>query len=185
MNIAEEYKDRLAEPSDMQGHMEFLRETAAGYRDPVIIELGVRNGKSTASFLAGIAAPGGHLWSVDVNDPVVPEEWHSLVYWHFLKADDRSEEARAWLPESCDILFIDTDHTLKGTLRELELYVPRVRPGGIVLMHDTELESDTEPSRFYVAEALRIFWAATGLAWENRPGSYGLGVIRIPRKEGN
>lgn len=182
MNIIADYEDRLAPWSDIQDHMEFLRETAASYRDPVIIELGTRSGNSTSAFLAGIAAPGGHLWSCDINDPVVPEEWHRLRYWHFLKADDRSPEALEWLPAKCDVLFIDTSHEVDHTLEELRLYMPRVKPGGVALFHDTQLprvEGDPETVPGYVTEALDRYCAETGLKWTDRPGSFGMGVIRI------
>lgn len=181
MNIIADYEERLASWSDIQGHMEFLRETAASHRDPVIIELGTRSGNSTSAFLAGIAARGGHLWSVDVNDPVVPEGWLALRYWHFLKADDMSGRAQKWLPAKCDVLFVDTSHELEHTFGELRLYMPRVKPGGVALFHDTQLpreegNPDTVPG--YVAEALDRYCAEAGLAWEDRPGSFGLGIIR-------
>lgn len=180
MNIIAEYEQRLAEWSDIQGHIPFLRETAASYTDPVIIELGVRSGESTSAFLAGIAAPGGHLWSADVNDPVVPEEWHRLPYWHFLKADDCSPEALSWLPAQCDILFIDTSHERDHTDRELRLYMPRVKPGGVALFHDTLLAKEGgEEGRGHVWDALDAWCAEMGRSWENRPGSFGMGVVRF------
>jgi predicted O-methyltransferase YrrM len=179
VSIIAEYEARLIDWSDIQGHMPFLRQMAAGYDKPVIIELGVRFGQSTSCFLAGLADNGGELWSVDVAQPQVPGHWYSLPNWHFLKTDGRGIDAQQWLPAKCDILFIDTDHTVEGTLTELRLHVQRVRGGGVVLMHDTELPSDTEPDRFYVTEALNTYCQETGLTWENRPGYYGLGVIRL------
>jgi predicted O-methyltransferase YrrM len=162
--------------------MPFLRETAESYGRPVIIELGVRSGQSTSAFLAGIQGNGGEAWSVDVDPPQVPPHWHNLPGWHFLQADDLSAQAQAWLPQQCDVLFIDTSHTVEQTLAELRLYVPRVRKGGIVLMHDTEWE---EPGTMldapggWVTQALDTFCAEAGLSWENRSGSYGMGILRL------
>jgi predicted O-methyltransferase YrrM len=178
-----EYEHRLTGFwSDIQGHMQFLKETAAGYSKPVIIELGVRSGQSTSAFLAGIAGNGGELWSCDVDQPSVPEHWHDLPEWHLLVADDLSPEAQAWLPAQCDVLFVDTSHTVEQTLGELRAYVPRVRPGGVVLLHDTMWadpgEELDEPGG-WVAQALDAYCAETGRSWVNRTGSYGMGVVRL------
>ena len=185
-----EYEHRLTGFwSDIQGHMPFLKETAEGYAEPVIIELGVRSGQSTSAFLAGIAGNGGGLWSCDIDQPSVPDHWHGLPQWHLLVADDLSPAAQAWLPAQCDVLFIDTSHTVEQTLGELRTYVPRVRKrnpegreGGVVLLHDTEWapqgdEQLAEPGG-PVAEALDVYCAETGRSWVNRAGSYGLGIIR-------
>ena len=173
-----EYEARLEPWSDMQGHMVFLRETAESYTKPVIIELGTRSGQSTSAFLAGIQG-GGQLWSVDVDPPQVPAHWHDLPEWHFLQADDVSAQAQDWLPAQCDVLFIDTSHTYEHTIAELSLYVPRVRPGGVVLCHDTEwadpgtmLDAPAGP----VTEAQNAYCEQEGMSWVNRHGSYGMGV---------
>ena len=168
--------------SDIQGHMPFLRETIAAYDKPVGIELGVRSGQSTSAFLAGIAGNGGQLWSVDIDEPQVPPHWRDLPEWHLLVADDLSPQAQAWLPAQCDVLFIDTSHTVEQTMAELRLYVPRVKPGGVVLLHDTEWK---EPGTMldapggWVTQALDAYCKETGLSWVNRTGSYGMGVIRL------
>lgn len=180
MSITEEYESRLAEWSDIQGHMPFLRECAA--KAQVVIELGTRSGQSTSAFLAGLADSGGELWSVDKDDAEVPAHWHDFPNWHFLRAGDDSNDAMQWLPLRCDVLFIDTDHTLNHMRRELELYVPRVRLGGLVLLHDTEWEDPAvqlDHPTGEVAQALTAFCEDRGLKWENRPGSYGLGVVRL------
>lgn len=174
-----EYEARLEPWSDIQGHMPFLRETAERYADPVIIELGTRSGQSTSCFLAAIR-DGGHLWSVDVNTPDVPAHWHELPRWHFLRADDVSALARAWLPAQCDILFIDTSHEQEHTLAELRAYAPRVREGGMILLHDTQWvpgDKDLGEPSGPVALALNLYCTETGLLWHNRPGFYGLGVL--------
>lgn len=169
--------------------MSFLRETAASYPEPAVIEAGVRTGNSTACFLAAALERDGQVWSVDIAPAQVPARWHDTPCWHFLQADDISEQAQAWLPGKCDVLFIDSSHQYGHTLAELALYVPRVRPGGVVLLHDTEWEQ-TGPTPDHcrqlgepggaVTAALDEWTARTGMAWENRPGSYGLGIIRIP-----
>jgi predicted O-methyltransferase YrrM len=174
--------------SDIRDHLDFIYDRARGRR--VIAELGVRNGHSTCALLAAIEVTGsGELWSVDVNPPQVPEIWRALPYWHFLQADDITPAARDWVPAGLDLLFIDTSHEQDHTLAELTAYAPRVRPGGIILAHDTcWIPGDTDLGVPVgpVARALDVWCQASpsGLTWENRPGSYGLGVIEVPAEPG-
>jgi predicted O-methyltransferase YrrM len=182
MELYEQYQHRLTgDWSDIQGHMEFLYTSAL--ERPVMVELGVRSGNSTCALLAAVEKNGlGSLWSVDISEPDVPESWYALKYWHLLVCDDTSTNARLWLPSAIDLLFIDTSHTVAQTLMELELYVPRVRPGGLVLLHDTEwLYPDVQLSGPIgdVAKALDEYCAKTERSWYNRPGSYGMGVIAL------
>jgi predicted O-methyltransferase YrrM len=168
--------------SEMRDHLDFLYAQANGRL--ALAELGVRKGHSTCALLAGLEAAGsGHLWSVDIAPPQVPAGWEDLPYWHFLQADDLSRTAREHIPEKLDLLFIDTSHSYDHTLAELAVYAPRVIPGGVILMHDTrwapgdiELPAPTGP----VAGALDTWCRMKRLAWENLPGSYGMGMIKIP-----
>lgn len=182
-----EWEARCRQWSDMHDHMGFLRETAAAYAQPVIAEFGTRLGNSTSCFLAAAEDSDGQVWSVDIDPPRVPEHWFQLDRWHFLQAGDTSGQAHEWLPAKLDVLFIDTSHQLDHTLAELRMYVPRVRPGGVVLLHDTEwLQTGDSPDLCRqldepggaVTEALNVFSAETGLPWVNRHGCYGIGIIR-------
>jgi hypothetical protein len=92
---------------------------------------------------------------------------------------------------------MDTSHTYAQQLAELRAYVPRVRPGGTVLVHDTQcvprdnFASDsfipTPAPEGPVKDALDAYCGETGLTWVNRdsgPGLYGMGVITIPGGSG-
>jgi hypothetical protein len=68
-SFAAEYEQRCREWSDIVDHLPRLYDEVTRYREPQIIELGVRSGNSTAAFLAAVEKVGGHLWSVD---PMVP-----------------------------------------------------------------------------------------------------------------
>lgn len=196
-----EYRSRLAVWSDIQEQTPILRDTVRQYYKPVVGELGTRTGESTSALLAGVSASGGHVYSVDIG-PVAPcDWWEQTGRWKFLSADDMSEMADQFIPEKLDVLFIDTSHTYEHTLAELRQYVPRVRPGGTVLMHDPELRHDDpvmgwewvrnapNAPEFPVAAAIDTYCAEANLTWErqvDRPAPaagrpfYGLGTIRIP-----
>ncbi len=181
MSVSDIYDQRCLLDSDIVGHMPRLYAEAA-IGNAQIIELGVRTGNSTSAFLAAVEQHGGHLWSVDIVQPDVPWEWLDHPSWTLTIADDR--EVIEQMPDDVDVLFIDTSHFYNETLRELRSYVPKVRDGGVVLMHDTELtRSRTGDPTYPVRAAIERFCKRH---LKHRPftldyitGSCGLGVIRL------
>jgi predicted O-methyltransferase YrrM len=192
-SVWSEYQRRLETESDIQGHMQFMHDTAwdAGGR---VIELGVRSGNSTSAFLSAAQEHrDGLVFSVDTEPAMVPAEWHRHSYWVFRQDDDLGDAvmqtAKALIPHA-DVLFIDTSHAYMHTLRELRRWVPLVRPGGRVLMHDTEYDPTAyevggiPQPRLPVSVALTEFCAERGWHWVNRTGYNGMGVIQIPEAHG-
>jgi predicted O-methyltransferase YrrM len=173
--LAEEYRRRAALDTDIKVQMPVLYAWA--HQAANIIELGVRGGNSSVSFLAGLERGGldGTLWSVDIDHPQVPDWLGADGTWQMLVADDVSDRAVAFCPDGADILFIDTSHYYPHTLQELRLYVPKVRPGGIVLLHDSDPAEWPD-----VPKSLDEYCDETGLTWYNHPHWHGLGVIEIP-----
>lgn len=177
------YRDKLAAWSDIQDHMPALMLAAT--KHPIIAELGVRAGNSTAALLLGAHWAKGRVWSVDVNAPDVPQIWHQDPGWRFAQCDSVSAQAQAFLPPLLDLLFIDTSHTYAQTLAELTAYLPRMRDGGVIMCHDTQWDTGDvslpEPGG-PVTQALDDFCARFKLSWRNlrsRPGFYGMGVIDL------
>lgn len=174
---------------------------ARGWPFAHIVELGVRTGNSTSAFLAALEVDRrGHLWSIDIADPLVPDEWHELEYWSFLKADALSGEAMAWAPKQIEVLFIDLDpHSYEQTFAALSMWVPRVVSGGVILLHDTEYPQVdnkqsgeaqlaelppidipwTRMNEWPVSRAVDHFCRLKGLEWRNKSGCYGLGIVRV------
>jgi len=177
--FGDEFRRRRSVWSDIVDHLPRLYSEAA--RRPLVrvIELGVRTGNSTAALLAGAEAVGGHVWSVDKESPSVPDWWWSSPTWTCLLGDDLTIAPE--LPADVDIVLLDTSHEYEATRQELSLYVPKVRPGGLVLCHDTEVEQpeavrDGPP--FPVRRAIEDVTAGR-FRCEYVPGCYGLGVIHV------
>ena len=143
--FGEEYQQRIGKYSDIREQMPLLYEAVRRYDTPVVAELGVFRGNSTIALLRGASERGGHVWSVDKGPVTAPHWWESSDYWSLLVADDMGEDAAKWIPAKLDVLFIDTSHLYGHTLAELARFVPRVRPGGMVLCHDTELTRNGWP----------------------------------------
>jgi glycosyltransferase involved in cell wall biosynthesis/predicted O-methyltransferase YrrM len=178
VSLQADYQQRLAVWSDVQEEMPILHNAVLGYSAPRILELGVRTGNSTSAFLAAAEKAGGHLWSVDIEKPRVPDSWFQSPVWTFTQGDDMAPDVVKAQPDVVDILFLDVDpHSYRQTLDELYQYVPLVRPGGIVFAHDTKLD----PGMSYpVAQAMDEFCRTTGFTWREQGGQYGLGRIDVP-----
>ena len=180
------FLDRLSRWSDIQEYLPFLHETARGYAGVRVLELGSRKGNSTLAFLAAAAAAGGRVWSGDITDVTRNPEvrpWASAPGWTFICGDDTDPAVQARFPGEVDVFFLDTSHEYEHTLAELRAYMPRVTPGGVALFHDTNLLGwGGNPPRDDVPEvrqALDAWCAESGMTWENLPGEYGMGVIRV------
>lgn len=174
---------------DLRGHLPYLWK-CTDRPGAVIAEMGVRTGMSTRALMLAAIDNQGQLWSVDTAPPLVPDSIRGHPDWHFLQADDLSSEAQAWVPAQLDVLFLDAHddnwtyaQLQEHVLAELMAYGPRVRPGGVILAHDTQWQppaTDLGEPDGAVAAALTTWCDHVGLTWENRPGFYGLGVVRIP-----
>ncbi len=75
-------------------------------------------------------------------------------------------------------------HTYEATYAELVTYTPRLKPGGVILMHDTELDVASLHHRWKaqpplpVRKAIEDFIDGLDFEVEFVPGCYGLGVLR-------
>ena len=83
----------------------------------------------------------------DWNRPIYKEEvdnWKNIAMENIQPYKDKvtvlemtSTEAAAHIPDgSLDFIFIDGDHSYEAVARDLELYWPKVRAGGIFAGHD-------------------------------------------------
>jgi predicted O-methyltransferase YrrM len=183
MTIVDEFVTRCAGNSDIVGHLPYLHDRAS-VGGCVALELGVRSGESTSAFLAAVEAHRGHLWSVDIDPPSIPVEWYDNTHWSFVQGDDLDPVTVDQLPHKIDLLFIDTSHTYRHTFDELAFYGPRVRRGGVILLHDTDLEvapgSVADEDRgFPVRRAVQDWCKTQFLTPDFRDGWHGLGVIEV------
>jgi caffeoyl-CoA O-methyltransferase len=114
-----------------------------------VIEVGTFTGYSALCLARGLAA-GGLLQCFDVSD-----EWTQIArrYWKRAGVDDRIEltlgpaaDSLAALPAEpvVDVAFVDADKT--GYPAYVELLVPRLRPGGLLLLDNTLRSGHVLPS---------------------------------------
>jgi len=177
-NVDEQVKFYHSVHSAALQHRQFaaLKQAVQDRPGAVVIELGAGEGVSTSMFLTA----GGDVWSVDILDK--SHDWEGK--WHFLQADDLSDQALSWFPTECDVLFIDTVHEYEHTLKEIQLYAPRVKDGGIILLHDTQYGDNGEDlpqPTGQVAKALTQWCEDNNTTWENLDGSFGLGSVQVKK----
>lgn len=177
-DLGDEYERLCAIPSDINEHLPTFYSLVQRLDAKHVLELGTRTGVSTVAWLHALRATGGKLTSVDI-DPRPPLGHYD--HWTFIQGDDMSPEVYAQL-EPADIVFIDTSHLYEHTIRELNLYRWLVKPGGLMVLHDTMLErpigAPVKPA-FPVRVAVEEFVEANGFRWINHEHNNGLGIIEV------
>jgi predicted O-methyltransferase YrrM len=193
VSLRDEYIRRLrGEFTDIRFHLPYLYEVASSYDKVQVLELGVRDCNSTSAFLAAAEGADGSVRSVDIKEPKITEklfaEWISSDRWAFIMAN--SIHLGIEPGTKYDVIFLDTSHHLYSTMHELRKYIDLVKPGGRLLLHDTEWVALDVPDSGHmlgevhgwgpVAWALDWFCKERNMQWINHPGSYGLGEIVCP-----
>lgn len=161
------YTRFLVEWSDVRDHLPRLHDAARG----MVLELGTRFGVSTAALLAGVHDHGGHLYSLDI-DRSCGSLFTGDPAWTFVCGSSHTDHPE--IPSALDVLFVDTTHTEADTYDELRRWGSRVRPGGVIYLHDTD-DGSTYPG---VRNAMERWCSETGRAPIYHEGSYGLGEIK-------
>ena len=173
-----EYHWASTTPSDINEHLPTFVDLVETLDAQHVIELGTRTGVSTIGWLHGLTVTGGHLTSIDLSPrPDIGD--HDR--WTFIQGDDLDEAIIVGLAPA-EIVFIDTSHTYEQTVAELERYRHLVKPGGVIVLHDTEnrIPEDAPPRPLYpVRRAIKEFVKAHELDWFNYPNNWGLGIIRM------
>jgi predicted O-methyltransferase YrrM len=128
----------------------------------ICVEIGSARGKSACYIGMALKENGnGKLYAID---PHTRTEWNdsrSLETLNIFRANISalglteqvvivhsfsSEAAQNWT-RPIDLIFIDGDHTYDGVKQDWELFVPHVRPFGVVLFHDTIWDLITDQER--------------------------------------
>lgn len=142
------YPQREAGMSHLQ---DFVDEYLKGKKDLIGIEIGSYAGESTSMFVKSGAFKT--LYCIDPwqmgYDPKDCCAYSSIVYAeiffdykHFMnpiikKVKAHSEEVvDRFEDNSIDFIYIDGDHRYEAAKRDLNNYVPKVKPGGIISGHD-------------------------------------------------
>ena len=108
----------------------------APYRNKelTILEIGICHGGSL--ILWNDYFPSASIIGIDNNDQTAPIlKQYNRISTHFV--DAYSEEFVKTLP-SIDILIDDGPHNIESQLRSIDLYLPKVNPGGLFIIEDIQ-----------------------------------------------
>lgn len=137
-------------PSDISEHLICIYDTIIQNKnkfiDGTIVEFGVRNGNSTFALMAAATDISGSLISVDISDCVNVKnrlDKQFTAKWTLYKANDLNLNLR--IPV-IDVLFIDTNHEYEHTIKELVKTIPLMNKNGIIMMHDTNIDTKVNPN---------------------------------------
>ena len=105
-----------------------------GINSPIILELGVENGRSTKKFLDICSKKNGKLYSVDINDC---SKVSNDKNWKFFKSrDDNFNYIKANIPNKIDVLFIDSLQQASHVEKLIYNYYPIINVGGYIFIDD-------------------------------------------------
>ena len=139
------------------GHLHFAYDLVAAIKPRVLVELGTDRGESYFAFCqsaaenkTGTRCFAVDTWRGDLHSGAYDETTFAEVSAHnrahyaefstLIRA--RFEEALAQFPpESIDVLHLDGLHTEMAVRADLAAWLPKLAPGGILLMHDVAVRA--------------------------------------------
>lgn len=128
--------------TDISSHLETIYLESCLVAPRLMVELGVRGGETTRTLIQVARRTGAALVSIDLEPCDV--EPSPDVHWEFVlnSSVNFGRDLSGWaenrgLPDQVDVLLLDTSHLLEESREEISVWLPQVRPGGVVFMHDT------------------------------------------------
>jgi hypothetical protein len=172
------------------GHLPFAHDLVKALRPELLVELGTHYGESYFGFCQSIAENNvacscyavdtwvGELHAGTYDESVFNEvsAYNAALYSRFSYLLRTTFDAAVsnFADESIDVLHIDGLHTYDAVSHDFHIWHPKVKPGGIILLHDTSARhGDFGVWKFWnELKCLGSCFAFTH--------SWGLGVYRKP-----
>ncbi|HEX8077747.1 MAG TPA: class I SAM-dependent methyltransferase, partial [Chthoniobacterales bacterium] len=138
-------------------HLHFAYDLVATLRPALLVELGVDRGESYFAFCqsalenqTGTMCFGIDSWQGDPHAGTYDETTFSQVSEHnrlnyasfsILQRASFDEAVGQFDDNSIDLLHLDGLHTETAVRRDLEAWLPKLRPGGVLLLHDVDVRT--------------------------------------------
>lgn len=168
---------------DSEELLDFLKNDVEPLRPSICLEIGVFAGGGASAWLH-FAADDALLIGVD---DLTQQVWPKVITrpgqeFKFVRGDSTDIDTLAVVltvlnGRKVDFLFVDGDHSEAVCRSDMEMYVPLVRPGGLVGMHD--VIGNTDVNRVWLDYALRYHKGAKFYFNEHAAHRMGIGCFRI------
>lgn len=134
----------LADPSHPWhgDYMRALYQWALEEQAELIYEVGIFMARSTYPFLIALSQRGGRLFSCDINPDTRRSMSREELLPHWTCCITDSITFGHMLIDLADIVYLDGGHTYYTVSHELPLFWHLLKPGGLLIAHDTDLESE-------------------------------------------
>jgi cephalosporin hydroxylase len=122
---------------------QYLYQLVLDSKPSLIVEIGCHAGFSTLHLAKAIRMNGnGKLLSFDLDTSNAKERIKranlcSVVEFVEGNSAVMGHQMLCSLSECIDILFIDGDHTRRGCVRDIRVFLPFLKKGGLLVLHDT------------------------------------------------
>jgi hypothetical protein len=187
------FEPRIYDVGAWTSHLYFAYDLVAALKPATLVELGVDRGESYFAFCQSVAENktrtrcfGVDSWQGDQHAGGYDETTFAQVAAHnranyegfSALIRSRFEEALDFfLGESIDVLHLDGLHTEAAVRYDLEAWLPMLRPGGLLLLHDVDVRTKDFGAWKIWAELQK-----RGRSWTFHDGP-GLGVWQKPPAE--
>lgn len=137
-SLYDHYNDDTV-PEDLPVYYRFLYYLSKQFPGLNMVEIGCRHGAASLHFLKG---GGGFSTMIDPKPQINKDHFSNLPY-AVIQDIGESQKALKQVKGDIDILFIDSDHSYNSTKGEFDLWLPKVKPDGLVLFDDIHAYANT------------------------------------------
>ncbi len=112
----------------------FLEDQIKHINNPIIIEFGVKEGRSTKMFLDLCEKKDGELFSIDVNDY---SKLFNSKKWNFIQSrDDNFDYLEKKIPKNFDVIYLDSLHEPNHVEKIFFYYFKKLKINGYFFIDD-------------------------------------------------
>lgn len=139
--------------------------------DPIIVQIGAERGTSTLAILE--ERPDCFIFSVDIGE--CQGETENLIkagldVTRVVRVLGKSQVIGTRWPYKFDMLFVDGDHSEAGVRGDIDAWIDKIKPDGIIVFHDYIQEPIPDHIKGRVSYAVdgMIKGKKEEIAWTNR-----------------
>ena len=131
-------------------HSTFIGYIASIYKPKVYVELGLYEGET----ISKVRPHAQTLYGIDVKPNARLDLLNKLPNVNVLYKT--TDEFFQTFDQKIDMVFIDADHCITSCLKDFENVLKLLNPGGVILLHDTDPESDRLIDPHYCGDSYKI-----------------------------